>query len=119
MHATAGSIIGIGEVVLLPLDALKIKMQTNAHLYANKSFLQILRDEGFGLYRGVSWTIARNAPGSFALFGGSAIVKEYVFKLEDYSKATFFQNFAASVSGAFFSITLSAPVLFYNLFSSM
>lgn len=74
MHATAGSIIGIGEVVLLPLDALKIKMQTNAHQYAGKKVCQILYQEGFGLYRGASWTAARNAPGSFALFGGSAVV---------------------------------------------
>lgn len=32
--------------------------------------------------RGASWTAARNAPGSFALFGGSAFVKDYVFALE-------------------------------------
>jgi predicted outer membrane repeat protein len=60
--------------------------------------------------RGASWTAARNAPGSFALFGGSAMVKEGVFRLEDYSKATFFQNFCASVGGAIASITISAPL---------
>lgn len=27
MHATAGSLVGIGEVILLPLDILKIKAQ--------------------------------------------------------------------------------------------
>jgi Mitochondrial carrier protein len=110
-HATAGSIIGVGEIALLPLDALKIKLQTNTAAYEGKSIMQIIRSEGWGLYRGASWTAARNAPGSFALFGGSAAVKEYVFKLEDYSKATFFHNLVASISGAFFSITLSAPVL--------
>ncbi|KAI8913567.1 mitochondrial carrier domain-containing protein [Gorgonomyces haynaldii] len=110
MHATAGSLIGIGEVVLLPLDAMKIKMQTNAHQYAGKSFFQIMSQEGFGLYRGATWTMARNAPGSFALFGGSAFAKEYIFKLEDYSKATFFHNFVASISGAVASITISAPL---------
>lgn len=41
--------------------------------------------------RGASWTAARNAPGSFALFGGSAFVKDRVFKLEKYSDATFMQ----------------------------
>jgi hypothetical protein len=35
------SLIGIGEIVLLPLDALKIKMQTNAASFANKSFMQV------------------------------------------------------------------------------
>ncbi|EGF76683.1 hypothetical protein BATDEDRAFT_18033 [Batrachochytrium dendrobatidis JAM81] len=110
IHATAGSMIGIGEIVLLPLDALKIKMQTNAGSYSGQSVVQIIRQEGWGLYRGATWTAARNAPGSFALFGGSAIVKEYLFKLEDYNKATFLQNFVASISGAMASITISAPL---------
>ncbi|KAJ3082601.1 hypothetical protein HK100_009647 [Physocladia obscura] len=90
MHATAGSIVGVGEIVLLPLDALKIKMQINP--------------------AGASWTAARNAPGSFALFGGSAFVKENIFELKDYSQATFFQNFCASIGGAFASITVSSPL---------
>ncbi len=102
--------MGIGEIVLLPLDALKIKMQTNAAAYGGKSFFQIVGEEGWGLYRGASWTAARNAPGSFALFGGSAAVKEYGFALEDYRKATFFQNFCSSIAGAVASITISAPV---------
>ncbi|KAJ3286698.1 hypothetical protein HK104_008902 [Borealophlyctis nickersoniae] len=110
MHATAGSVIGVGEIVLLPLDALKIKMQTNAAAYEGKSIFGIIRSEGWGLYRGAGWTAARNAPGSFALFGGSAFTKEYIFKLEDYSKATFFQNFCASIAGAVASITISAPL---------
>jgi hypothetical protein len=109
MYATAGSIIGIGEVVLLPLDALKIKLQTNAAEYGGRSIMNIIKTEGFGLYRGAGWTVARNAPGSFALFGGSAFMKEYVLCLEDYSKATFLDNFAASIAGAVASITISAP----------
>ncbi|KAJ3108412.1 hypothetical protein HDU96_007528 [Phlyctochytrium bullatum] len=110
MHATAGSLIGIGEIILLPLDALKIKMQVNASSFAGKGFLQVISEEGWGLYRGATWTAARNAPGSFALFGGSAVVKEHIFKLEDYGKATFFQNFCASIGGAVASITISAPL---------
>ncbi|TPX63935.1 hypothetical protein SpCBS45565_g06264 [Spizellomyces sp. 'palustris'] len=110
MHATAGSFVGIGEIVLLPLDALKIKMQTNAQSYAGQSVFQIVRSEGWGLYRGASWTAARNAPGSFALFGGAAMAKEHLFKLDDYGKATFFQNFVASIAGAIASITISAPL---------
>ena len=102
--------IGIGEIVLLPLDALKIKMQTNAAQFAGKSSFEIIRQEGMGLYRGATWTAARNAPGSFALFGASAFTKEYLFNLQDYSKATFFQNFVASIAGAIASITISAPL---------
>ncbi|CAO3630288.1 unnamed protein product [Cunninghamella echinulata] len=110
MSATAGSLVGIGEIALLPLDVLKIKRQTNPEAFRGRSFLTIVRDEGMGLYRGAGWTAARNAPGSFALFGGSAFVKEYMFHLENYNQATFFQNFCASIGGAVASITVAAPL---------
>lgn len=61
------SLIGIGEVVLLPLDVLKIKRQTNPEAFKGRGVLKIVADEGFGLYRGWGWTAARNAPGSFAV----------------------------------------------------
>jgi hypothetical protein len=48
-------------------------------------------------------------PGSFALFGASATVKDRVFGLKNYNDATFFQNFVASVVGAFASITVASP----------
>ena len=34
IYATAGSIMGVGEIVLLPLDVLKIKAQTNPEAHA-------------------------------------------------------------------------------------
>ncbi|GAA5909530.1 Ggc1p [Sporobolomyces salmoneus] len=110
MAATAGSLTGIGEIVLLPLDVLKIKRQTNPEAFRSRGFLQIVKDEGFSLYRGASWTAARNAPGSFALFGGSAFTKEYVFKLEDYRSASWYQNFIASIAGSVSSIAISQPL---------
>lgn len=67
LHSTAGSLIGIGEIVLLPLDVLKIKRQTNPEAFRGRGVLKIVADEGFGLYRGWGWTAARNAPGSFAV----------------------------------------------------
>ncbi|KXT17372.1 hypothetical protein AC579_3878 [Pseudocercospora musae] len=110
MHATAGSLIGIGEIVLLPLDVLKIKRQTNPEAFRGRGVLRIVADEGFGLYRGWGWTAARNAPGSFALFGGSAAAKQYLFALEDYNKATWGQNFVASIAGSSASLIVSAPL---------
>lgn len=71
MQATAGSLIGIGEVILLPLDVLKIKAQTNPEAFGNhKGFgmARMLWSEGRGLYAGAGATMLRNAPGSFALF---------------------------------------------------
>ncbi|EFX05310.1 mitochondrial GTP GDP transporter [Grosmannia clavigera kw1407] len=110
LHSTAGSLIGIGEIVLLPLDVLKIKRQTNPEAFRGRGVLRIVRDEGFGLYRGWGWTAARNAPGSFALFGGSAFAKEFVFGLQDYNKASWYQNFVASICGASASLVVSAPL---------
>ncbi|KAJ1980288.1 high copy suppressor of abf2 [Dimargaris verticillata] len=110
MHATAGSLVGIGEVALLPLDVLKIKSQTNPETLQGRGLFKLVRDEGLSLYRGGLWTAARNAPGSFALFGGAAFVKEYMCGLTDYSKATFLQNFFASIGGAVASITVAAPL---------
>lgn len=110
MHAAAGSLTGIGEVVLLPLDVLKIKRQVNPEAFKGRGFLQIFMQEGTTLYRGWGWTMARNAPGSFALFGGSAFTKDYVLGLTDYSKATWWQNFIASTAGAVASITVAAPL---------
>ncbi|KAF8544466.1 mitochondrial carrier domain-containing protein [Trichophaea hybrida] len=109
MHATAGSIIGIGEIILLPLDVLKIKRQTNPEAFRGRGLFKIVADEGFGLYRGWAWTAARNAPGSFALFGGSAFAKE-ALGIADYNKATWGQNFIASVAGATASLVISAPL---------
>ncbi|KAB5583680.1 mitochondrial GTP GDP transporter [Coniochaeta sp. 2T2.1] len=110
LASTAGSLIGIGEIVLLPLDVLKIKRQTNPEAFRGRGVLKIVRDEGFGLYRGWGWTAARNAPGSFALFGGSAFTKEYLFGLQDYNKASWFQNFIASIAGSSASLIVSAPL---------
>ncbi|MCJ1427276.1 hypothetical protein MMC29_005179 [Sticta canariensis] len=110
LHATAGSLIGIGEIILLPLDVLKIKRQTNPAAFRGRGILRIVADEGMGLYRGAGWTAARNCPGSFALFGGSAFTKEYIYKLTDYNSATWLQNFIASIAGASASLIVSAPL---------
>jgi len=110
MQATAGSLTGIGEVVLLPLDALKIKRQVNPEAFRGRGVVRIFLEEGTTLYRGWGWTVARNAPGSFALFGASAVTKEYVLGVSDYRKATWTQNFIASVAGAVASITVAAPL---------
>jgi hypothetical protein len=104
------SLIGIGEIVLLPLDVLKIKRQTNPEAFRGRGLFKIIADEGMGLYRGAGWTAARNAPGSFALFGGSAFAKEYIYNLSDYNAASWGQNFVASVCGASASLVVSAPL---------
>jgi hypothetical protein len=110
IHAMAGSLVGISEIVLLPLDILKIKRQTNPEAFCSRSALSIVCDERSSLYRGWGWTAARNATGSFALFGGFAAAMQYLFALEDYSSATWFQNLIASSAGSLASIVISAPL---------
>ena len=46
----------------------------------------------------------------YQLFGGSAVAKDYLFGITDYSKATWGQNFVASVAGAVASISVAAPL---------
>ena len=48
MSSFAGSIIGIGEIILLPLDVLKIKRQTNPEAFRGRGVFRIVADEGFG-----------------------------------------------------------------------
>eukprot|EP00171_Calliarthron_tuberculosum_P017221 IDg17221t1 len=110
-HAMAGAVVGVGEIVLLPLDVLKIKSQNNPAALRGRGLLEILRTERLGgLYRGAGWTAARNAPGSFALFGGSAAVKSRVYGLENFNDATLAQNFVASCAGGVASITVASPL---------
>lgn len=111
LHAMSGAFVGVGEVALLPLDVLKIKSQNNPEALKGRGLLTILREERLsGLYRGAGWTAARNAPGSFALFGASAFVKERVFGLKNFNDASFSQNFVASAAGGIASITVASPL---------
>ena len=109
LSATAGSLIGIGEVILLPLDALKIKAQTAPEQLKGRGVLEIFTKEGLGLYRGAGWTIARNAPGSFALFGGNAACKS-LMGLNESQPATWMQDAIASCVGATASIAVAQPL---------
>lgn len=52
-------------VVLLPLDALKVKAQTSPEQLHGRGVIDIFAKEGFGLYRGAGLTVMRNAPGMY------------------------------------------------------
>jgi hypothetical protein len=109
-ESVAGCIVGIGEVVLLPLDRLKVLSQTNEAALKNRGLASIVRSEGMrGLYAGTVVTMSRNAPGSFCLFGGTACAKE-LMGIKDYSSATFLQNSIASLAGSCLSIAVTNPM---------
>ena len=107
MDATAGSIIGIGEIALLPLDILKIKSQTNPEALKGKQLVNLFTHNLRDLYRGAGWTAMRNAPGSFALFGGNSLAKNL---MEITERPTLLQTFISSTVGSVSSIMVSAPL---------
>jgi hypothetical protein len=109
-NALSGMMIGMGEVVILPFDVLKIKKQTNPEAFVGRNIWQIIAQENFKLYTGLCTTAIRNAFGSAALFGAAVCVKEYVFKVKDYKNASLFQQFASSTLGAVTSILVSSPL---------
>lgn len=108
LNGLAGSMMGAGEVVLLPFDVLKIKMQTNPE-YRKMSMAQCFKQEGMQLYAGWGWTMARNVPGSFALFGGNALAKS-AMGITDDVKPTFLQTSLSSLVGSITSILVACPL---------
>lgn len=116
-EGTAGCLIGIGEIFLLPLDRLKVLYQVNEDAM-KKGLISLLRQEGFkGMYAGTAITICRNAPGSFALFGGASFAKHVILGIKDdddgkgkKNRETVAQNIFASTVGACLSITVSNPM---------
>mmetsp|Transcript_37493 Transcript_37493/g.60741 ORF Transcript_37493/g.60741 Transcript_37493/m.60741 type:complete len:242 (-) Transcript_37493:1285-2010(-) len=107
--AIAGSMIGVGEVFLLPFDVLKIISQTQPEALKGRGMLELLKDWR-RLYKGAGWTAARNAPGSFALFGGAAWTKEVLLGLGPNDRATVLQHFFSSIVGASASILVAQPL---------
>lgn len=108
LNGISGSMMGAGEVVLLPFDVMKIKSQTNPE-YRGKNMMTVMRAEGWQLYAGWQWTCLRNIPGSFALFGGNALAKD-LMGIKDHRDATFLQTSASSMCGSIASIVVACPL---------
>lgn len=108
LDATAGAMVGIGEVMLLPMDVLKIKAQTNPEALAHRTVIDIIKHENWKLFAGASWTLMRNIPGSLALFGSSSAVKELVLNVGDRTP-TLYEIFVSSTVGSFCSLVASSP----------
>ncbi|KAJ3042538.1 hypothetical protein HDV00_007072 [Rhizophlyctis rosea] len=129
VQATAGLLIGIGEIMFLPLDALKVKSQT----YTSTSFPNILTAARSArppspwmllfnlktlreLYRGGTWTATRNSLGCFALFGTSAAVKDIILAPTTSDSSTpikpvpFYHHLLGSLAGAAAAIAIASPL---------
>merc|ERR1712032_375540 len=97
-------------VVLLPLDVLKIKSQTNPEVLKGRGVVDLVVKENFKLYRGIGWTMARNCPGSFALFGCNSLVYTQIFGVSGPREAKGYQIFFGSMAGGTASILVSSPL---------
>jgi hypothetical protein len=109
-QAVSGALVGMGEVVLLPLDVLKIKSQTNPDVLKGRGMVELFLKENIRLYRGTTWTMARNAPGSFALFGANSLVYTRLFGINGPREAKGYQIFVGSMAGGIASIIVSSPL---------
>jgi len=107
LHATSGSLIGLGEIALLPLDILKIKAQVNPGYSIRENLKGVSLRE---MYAGWNWTAFRNMPGSFVLFGANSLAYSRLFGIEGPKDAKFYQIFVASMCGGTCSILLSSPM---------
>ena len=88
---------------------MKIKAQTNPE-YRTISMSQVFKQEGMNLYAGWQWTMARNVPGSFALFGANALTKELLHIGKNGEKPTFLQTSICSLVGSVTSIIVACPL---------
>jgi hypothetical protein len=110
-RALAGSFAGVSEIIILPFDVMKIKRQTGA--YTEKGVMNLgkyLYAENIRLYKGAITTAARNAPGSFLLFGGEAMAMQHLFGVKNPKDATFSQKIAAATVGTTASIIGTLPL---------
>jgi hypothetical protein len=78
----SGSIIGASEVILLPLDVLKIKVQTNPAALGDGTAagLRFAITDIRSLYAVAGATALTNIPESFALFFGAEAVYQVTKK---------------------------------------
>lgn len=108
-NAIAGSILGAGEIVLLPFDVMKIKSQTNPEI-RKLGIAGLVKQEGFGsLYAGAGFTAARNVMGSFMLFGVNSYVKSSIVP-ENGERPTFVHLAISSTAGSVSSILVACPL---------
>ena len=111
MEATAGSIVAVLEISVLPFDRMKVLSQTNRKTIGSRGMIRIAAQEGVAtLYAGACVAALRNVIGTSVLFGATAMTKEYVFHLQDYRKATLLQNMLCSTVGACLGVLCSSPV---------
>lgn len=70
----SGSIVGAVETVLVPLDIIKIRAQTNN---LNEGLYSLIKNNPKSLFRGINYSFIRGSISSSCLFGVKAMSDEY------------------------------------------
>ena len=107
LNTISGMMIGMGEIVFLPFDVLKIKKQTDPNSLAGRGALSLFKTEKLKLYRGTTLTLMRNIPGSMALFAGNSIGREYIY--HGRNSLSLWETLMCSTIGCLGSICAAAP----------
>ncbi len=102
INALAGGCVAAMQVVLTPLDAIKIKKQ-NGDL---RSIGQIVCDEQAALFKGASATLLRNVPGAIVQFSVWSAVNAW---LSEQSTPSFSHHCLASILGALAAVVITNP----------
>lgn len=101
LQSISGGMIGATEVIMLPIDTIKVKMQTG-----QKDILNIIKTERFNLYNGSSAAMVANALGSSVFFGVSAFVRE-LYGVSNPREAGFVINLVSATMGAIPAVLVS------------
>lgn len=104
-HMISGSIFGIMEVALLPLDRWKLLRQINN----TTPFFDLLKQQRKKLYVGSSITCVRNIQAFSAWFGVSDLMNQFFPHHEPSSSTPFYQRVITSSSGAIVATIVSNP----------
>lgn len=106
VEASAGMVMGIIEpVIFTPLDAIKIKRQTGDQ----RTIVEILRQERWQIYNGISAAFARNVPGSAAQFSVVAGLKSLYSQYYPQQKMSVLDHFAMATIGAVAAVVITNP----------
>ena len=106
----SGAVVGALEAcVVLPTDSMKVIKQTNPGVIQGNS-MRFFINHYFMLYRGLTATIARNAPGSALLLGGSDIGRQLALAENHSDKLSLSQNIIISSFSSLASIVGTYPI---------
>ena len=106
IQAAAASLVDLAvTVVTFPLDTYKIKRQNHNTM----PIMRLMWTENLKLYNGLSAMIARNVPGSAALFGTSYAILTVGFDLDDTKKATSNERSFAALFGGVAAAVVTNP----------